>query len=78
MRVAALLCGTQKAQEIQLDMQYAPDPPFNSGSVATAPPEVANAVRVAYQPLTDARLVLVTAHRIRAKLGREDSLPRKG
>ena len=67
LRVAALLCGTQKAQEIQLNVQYAPDPPFNSGSAATAPPEVLSAVRAAYQPLTDARLV--TAHRIRAKLG---------
>jgi cyclohexyl-isocyanide hydratase len=76
LRVAALLCGTQKAQEIQLDIQYAPDPPFNSGSVATAPPEVVNAVRAAYQPLTDARLV--TARRIRAKLGIEDSMPRTG
>jgi cyclohexyl-isocyanide hydratase len=76
LRVAALLCGTQKAQEIQLNIQYAPDPPFNSGSVATAPPEVVSAVRAAYQPLTDARLV--TARRIRAKLGIEDSTPTCG
>jgi|SRR5208282_683414 cyclohexyl-isocyanide hydratase len=67
LRVAALLCGEQKAQEIQLDIQYAPDPPFNSGSVATAPLEVVKTVRAAYQPLTDARLV--TARRIRAQLG---------
>jgi cyclohexyl-isocyanide hydratase len=71
LRVAALLCGTQKAQEIQLNIQYAPDPPFNSGSVATAPPEVVNAVLADYQALTDARLV--TARRIRANLGIEDS-----
>jgi cyclohexyl-isocyanide hydratase len=67
LRVAELLCGTQKAQEIQLDIQYAPDPPFNSGSVTTAPAEVVSAVRAKYQPLTDARLV--TARRISAKLG---------
>jgi cyclohexyl-isocyanide hydratase len=73
LRVAELLCGTQKAQEIQLDIQYAPDPPFNSGSVATAPPEVVDAVRAAYQPLTDARLT--TARRIGAKLGIEVSVP---
>ena len=60
-------------QEIQLNIQYAPDPPFNSGSVATAPPEVVSAVLADYQPLTDARLV--TARRIRAKLGIEDSMP---
>ena len=76
LRVAALLCGTQKAQEIQLNIQYAPDPPFNSGSVATAPPEVVSAVLAEYQPLTDARLV--TARRIKAKLGIDDSKPRNG
>jgi cyclohexyl-isocyanide hydratase len=76
LRVAELLCGTQKAQEIQLEIQYAPDPPFNSGSVSTAPPEVVAAVRSAYQPLTDARLV--TARRISRKLGIEDGTPRNG
>jgi cyclohexyl-isocyanide hydratase len=76
LRVAALLCGNQKAQEIQLDIQYAPDPPFNSGSVATAAPEVVSAVLAHYQALTDARLV--TARRIRAKLGIEDSMVRNG
>lgn len=69
LRVVALLCGKQKAQEIQLDIQYAPDPPFNSGSVETAPPEVVQNVRAAYQSLTDARLA--TARRVRAKLGIE-------
>ena len=69
LRVAALLCGERKAQEIQLDIQYAPEPPFNSGSVNTAPQEVVQTVRAAYQSLTDARLV--TARRIRAKLGIE-------
>jgi len=69
LRVAALLCGERKAQEIQLDLQYAPEPPFDTGSVTTAPKEVVQAVRAAYQPLTDARLV--TARRIGAKLGIE-------
>jgi hypothetical protein len=74
--LAELLCGTQKAQEIRLDIQYAPDPPFNSGSVLTAPPEIVSAVRAAYQLLTDARLVI--ARRIRAKLGIEDAMPGNG
>ncbi|MBV8970012.1 MAG: DJ-1/PfpI family protein [Verrucomicrobia bacterium] len=69
LRVAALLYGERKAQEIQLDIQYAPEPPFNSGSVNTAPKEVVQTVRAAYQSLTDARLV--TARRIKAKLGIE-------
>ena len=76
LRVAELLCGTQKAQEIQLEIQYAPDPPFNSGSVTTAPPEVVSTVRAAYQPLTDARLV--TARRISGKLAIGDGTPRNG
>jgi hypothetical protein len=66
LRMAELLCGTQKAQEIQLDIQYAPDPPFNSGSVATAPPEVVSAVRAAYQPLTAARLVTAPPYQRKA------------
>ena len=69
LRVAAVLRGERKAQEIQLDIQYAPEPPFNSGSVNTAPKEVVQTVRAAYQSLTDARLVM--ARRIRAKLGIE-------
>ena len=69
LRVAALLCGERKAQEIQLNIEYAPEPPFNSGSVNTAPKQVVQTVRAAYQSLTDARLV--TARRIRAKLGIE-------
>ncbi len=66
LRVAALLRGEQKAQEIQLSIQYAPDPPFNSGTPETAPPQVFEAVRSAFQQLADARLL--TAQRIRAGL----------
>ena len=33
LHVAALLCGKRKAQEIQLDIQYAPEPPFNRGNM---------------------------------------------
>jgi cyclohexyl-isocyanide hydratase len=69
LRVAALLCGEQKAQEIQLAMQYAPDPPFDSGSVDTAPLQIVKTVRAAYQALADARLV--TARRVSVKLGIE-------
>jgi cyclohexyl-isocyanide hydratase len=48
LRVAALLRGEQNAQEIQLGMQYAPDPPFNSGAPDSAPPQVFEAVRSAF------------------------------
>ncbi|MBV9385473.1 MAG: hypothetical protein JOZ78_03490 [Chroococcidiopsidaceae cyanobacterium CP_BM_ER_R8_30] len=33
LRIAALLSGDYVAQEIQLHMQYAPEPPFNSGTL---------------------------------------------
>jgi hypothetical protein len=66
----ALLSGEDKAQEIQLAIQYAPDPPFHSGSPDSAPPELVKAVRAAYEPLAEARLL--TARRIRAELNLED------
>jgi cyclohexyl-isocyanide hydratase len=37
---AVELVGAINAQAIQLEMEYAPQPPFNSGSPETAPPEV--------------------------------------
>jgi cyclohexyl-isocyanide hydratase len=70
LRVVALLSGEDKAQEIQLAIQYAPDPPFHSGSPDSAPPELVKAVRAAYEPLAEARLL--TARRIRAKLNLGD------
>lgn len=38
--VAALLRGPEAAQEIQLHMVYAPEPPFDSGTPSSAPPQV--------------------------------------
>ena len=55
LRLAAMLRGEQVAQEIQLDIQYAPEPPFNAGSPQTAPDEVVAAVKERYRPLTEAR-----------------------
>ena len=46
--VAALLRGDAEAQHIQLDIQYAPDPPFNAGTPQTAPRDVLAAVTSAY------------------------------
>jgi cyclohexyl-isocyanide hydratase len=40
LRLAAILRGDDVAQSIQLYMQYAPEPPFNSGSPRSAPPHV--------------------------------------
>jgi putative intracellular protease/amidase len=38
--LAAELAGAEMAQAIQLSLEYAPSPPFNSGRPETAPPEV--------------------------------------
>jgi putative intracellular protease/amidase len=38
--VAAELAGPEIAQEIQLQIEYAPAPPFNAGSPETAPPAI--------------------------------------
>jgi cyclohexyl-isocyanide hydratase len=67
LRLAALLRGDRAAQEIQLGIEYAPEPPFQSGTPKTAPPEVLEAARAAARPLTQAREA--TAKRIAAKLG---------
>ena len=57
--VAALLRGDRAAQEIQLALEYAPEPPFTSGSPATAPPEVLAAARAALREVTEARREII-------------------
>ena len=65
--IAAMLRGDQVAQQIQLGIEYAPEPPFHSGTPKTAPPEVLNAARNAASKLTEARLA--TARRVATQLG---------
>src|SRR3954447_11261541 len=67
LQLAALICGDRAAQEIQLGIEYAPEPPFHGGSPKTAPPEVLEASRAAVRALTKAREA--TAKRIAARLG---------
>lgn len=67
LRVAALLRGEAVARQIQLAIEYAPEPPFDSGSPHTAAPETVAAARAAVQPLIDARLAI--ARRVAARLG---------
>jgi len=43
--LAAEIAGVEFAQGIQLGMEYAPAPPFDSGRPETAPPEVLKAVQ---------------------------------
>ena len=43
--VASELVGEQQAQAVQLQLEYAPAPPFDAGSPDTAPPSVVDSVR---------------------------------
>jgi len=67
LRLAAMLRGDTAAQVIQLFMQYAPEPPFASGTPHSAPP----AVLAVAERLSEAvaRQREATARRIAAKLG---------
>jgi cyclohexyl-isocyanide hydratase len=47
LRLAAILRGQAIAEQIQLQMEYRPEPPFNSGSPATAPREIVESIRSA-------------------------------
>jgi cyclohexyl-isocyanide hydratase len=47
---------------IQLAVEYAPEPPFASGSPRTAPPEVAGAVRAAGREIAQIRPATAAAH----------------
>jgi transcriptional regulator GlxA family with amidase domain len=51
LRLAARLAGDTLAQGIQLGIEYDPQPPFASGSPATAPPEIVELVRSRAQQL---------------------------
>jgi cyclohexyl-isocyanide hydratase len=66
LRLAALVRDDATAQRIQLDIQYAPEPPFHAGLPETAPRDVVAAVTAKYQPLTEARLA--TARRLATQL----------
>ena len=67
LRVAALLRGERVAQAIQLDIQYAPEPPFDSGTPDQAPTEIVAQLKQTSERLTAQRLA--TARRVAAKLG---------
>ena len=67
LRLAAELRGEDAAQTIQLNMAYAPEPPFDSGTPETALPAVLERARQSVASITAKREV--TARRIAAKLG---------
>ena len=67
LRVAAMLRGDEAAETIQLSMQYAPEPPFESGTPETAPAEIVDVARQAVAAVTVQREE--TAKRIAKRLG---------
>lgn len=67
LRLAAELRGDEVAQTIQLQIVYAPEPPFHSGSPETAPAAILEQARRSAQTITARREQ--TARRIAAKLG---------
>jgi len=67
LRLAALARGEDVAKQIQLYMQYQPEPPFDSGSPERAPAHILEHQRDAMAALTAARLE--TARRVGSKLG---------
>jgi|SRR5579864_6143823 len=66
-RLVSLLRGDDVAQQIQLSVEYAPQPIFNAGSPQTAPADILKAVRSSYEDIADRRLA--TARKVAARLG---------
>ena len=62
LRVAAIVAGDDVAQQIQLEIAYAPDPPFNAGTPRSAPPHILGAATQTFAAITKRREV--TAARI--------------
>jgi cyclohexyl-isocyanide hydratase len=67
LRVAAELRGEKVAQVIQLGMEYAPEPPFSSGTPESAPSDVLAEAHKTGEGLAARRLE--TARRVAARLG---------
>ncbi len=65
--VAAMLRGRHVAEGIQLEIEYAPDPPFHSGTPETAPPEVVEEFFAHYRKGKESREA--DARRFAHKLG---------
>lgn len=67
LRLAAILRGDDAARAIQLYMQYAPEPPFDSGTPERAPSGVLAGVRHTFEAITVQREA--TARRVSQRLG---------
>ena len=65
--LAAILEGEEVAREIQLQIEYDPDPPFDSGSPGRAAPALLDKLKARLAPLNEARRTV--AARVGRKLG---------
>jgi cyclohexyl-isocyanide hydratase len=66
LRLVAELRGDAAAQAIQLYMVYAPEPPFDAGTPASAPPDILAAMRESVRDITTRREA--TARRVADRL----------
>jgi cyclohexyl-isocyanide hydratase len=73
--LAAMLAGDAVAQQVQLQLEYCPAPPFASGSPAAAPAEIVAKVRRAAEPFQRQRRQRQCAGRTD---GRRNQMPRRG
>ncbi len=67
LQLAAILEGEQTAREIQLQIEYDPEPPFDAGSPKKAPRELVDKLRTRGAQLFEARKTV--AARVGKKLG---------
>lgn len=67
LKLAAILEGEDVARQIQLQIEYDPDPPFDSGSPKSAKPELVAALRMRLAALNEQRREV--ANRVGRKLG---------
>lgn len=67
LKVASILGGDAIAEDIQLDIEYAPEPPFSSGTPETASAEVIRAFFANYAAVRESRDA--EARRFATKLG---------
>ena len=74
LHLAAILAGEQTAREIQLQIEYDPQPPFDSGSPKAASPETLAAVKARLAKLGEERRAV--AERVGRKLGVAPATPR--
>ena len=75
LRVVSLLCNDRVAQQIQLGIEYAPEPPYSCGTPGTASLEVLQTVQASTRAITQARLA--TAERLAIQLGIRSSRTEK-